>query len=112
MRFANPELLWGLLAIPVLASFLYWAWKRKIYLITQFVPARLANDLTVGVSKSSAFKRSMLLCGASLLITLSLARPQWGYEEIETSRRGLDILLAVDLSTPDGIIRRNVFRRR
>ena len=38
MRFANPQLIWLLLVtVPLLAWFLWWAWRRKQALVAQFV---------------------------------------------------------------------------
>lgn len=98
MRFALPSLLWLLLLVPLLAGFLGWAWHTKQRLIAQFVQSRLLAQLTVGVSKTRQKVRLVLLVVAVTLVTLALARPQWGFSWEEVSQNGLDIVVAIDTS--------------
>jgi Ca-activated chloride channel family protein len=99
MRFGNPPMLW-LLALTglLLAWFLHWAWHKRQKLIAQFVQSRLLAQLTVGVAKRRQQLRLGLLGLAALLALLALARPQFGFAWEEVTRRGLDILVAVDTS--------------
>ena len=51
MNFANPHMLWLLLAIPpALLAFFWWAGRTRQRLLTQFIQARLLPTLTVGIS--------------------------------------------------------------
>ena len=81
MRFAHPQLLW-LLAITValLAWFLWWAWRKKHSLVTQFVQSRLLSQLTIGVSAARQKLRLVLIVFAVACALLALARPQWGFD--------------------------------
>jgi Ca-activated chloride channel family protein len=99
MRFANPQMLWLLLAaLPLLTWFLWWAWRRKQSLVSQFVQSRLLAQLTVGVSQLRQKVRLALLVSAVGCVILALARPQWGYDSETARRRGLDIVVAIDTS--------------
>jgi Ca-activated chloride channel homolog len=99
MRFANPNMLWLMLvALPLLIYFLWWAWRKKQLLISQFVQSRLLAHLTVGVSKGRQKARMALVAAAVSLVFLALARPQWGTEFEEVHHRGLDIMVAIDTS--------------
>src|SRR6266540_181004 len=99
MRFANPQMLWLLLAaVPLLAWFLWRAWRIKQTLITRFVQSRLLAQLTVGVSALRQKIRLVLLVTAVGFAILALARPQWGFKEEEAKQRGLDIVVAIDTS--------------
>lgn len=98
MKFALPQLLWLLLLLPLLATFLVWAWRAKEKLIAQFVQSRLLAQLTVGVSKTRQKVRLALLVSAVGLTVLALARPQWGFSWEEVSQKGLDIVVAIDTS--------------
>jgi Ca-activated chloride channel family protein len=99
MRFEHPQLLWLLLpALPGLAAFFWWAWRKKRHLISQFVQSRLLAHLTVGVSARRQKLRMSLMVAAVALLILVLARPQWGFEWEEARQRGLDIVIAIDTS--------------
>src|SRR5512143_1424090 len=99
MRFEHPEVLWFLLlALPALAAFFWWAWRKKRQLIAQFVQSRLLAHLTVGVSATRQKIRLGLLVASVGLLILVLARPQWGYDWEEARQRGLDIVVAIDTS--------------
>ena len=51
MRFAYSYLLWLLLVVPpALAIFFWWAWRKRQWLMTQFIQARLLPALTIGLS--------------------------------------------------------------
>ncbi|MDB6015567.1 MAG: Mg-chelatase subunit ChlD [Pedosphaera sp.] len=98
-NFAAPQMLWLLLiVIPPLVLFLWWAWRKREQLITQFISARLLGTLKVGVSPSRQKLRLVLLVAAVALLIISLARPQWGFTMEEAKQRGLDIIIAIDTS--------------
>ncbi|HUD46316.1 MAG TPA: VWA domain-containing protein [Candidatus Baltobacteraceae bacterium] len=99
MRFAQPQVLWVLLAaVPALIGFLYWSWRAKQKMILQFVRPRLLSGLTVGVSPGRQKFRLGLLVVAVAGILLALARPQWGFAWEEARFQGLDIIVAIDTS--------------
>jgi len=51
MNFANPHMLWLLLAIPpALVAFFWWSARARQRLLTQFIQARLLPTLTDGNS--------------------------------------------------------------
>ncbi len=99
MRFAQPQVLWVLLAVvPALIVFFYWSWRVKQKLILQFVQSRLLSGLTVGVSPRRQKLRLALLVVAVAGVLLALARPQWGFAWEEAKFQGLDIIVAIDTS--------------
>lgn len=99
MRYAHPSVLWMLAGgIPVLAGFLWWAWRKKRRLIAAFVPPRLQHALTIGVSPGrTALRASLWVLGIAALL-LALARPRWGTAAVEVRQRGLDVIVAIDTS--------------
>jgi Ca-activated chloride channel family protein len=99
MTFANPHLLWLLLAIPpALLAFFWWAGRTRQRLLTQFIQARLLPVLTVGISARRQKVRVGCLVLAVVCLILALARPQWGFDWQEMKQRGLDIVVAIDTS--------------
>lgn len=99
MRFANSQMFWLLFTlVPALILFLWWAWRKKQQLVTQFISARLLGHLKVGVSPSRQKARMALIVVSVVCVVLALARPQWGMSKEEARQRGLDIVVAIDTS--------------
>lgn len=92
-------MLWLLLfALPPLVLFQWWAWRKRNWLVAQFVRSRLLAHLTVGVSRTRQKIRVALLVAAVACLILALARPQWGFAWEEAKQRGRDIIVAIDTS--------------
>jgi Ca-activated chloride channel family protein len=91
MNWAAPEFAWLLLlALPL--AYLIWRerdWRRQ---------ARLA----LGAPAPEHFRRQRLVAAlrvsALLLMVVALCRPQWGEVVVRQESRGLDILIALDVS--------------
>jgi Ca-activated chloride channel family protein len=99
LTFANPNMLWLLLAVPpALLGFFWWAGRTRQRLLTQFIQARLLPTLTVGISARRQKIRAGCLVLAVICLIVALARPQWGFDWQEMRLRGLDIVVAVDTS--------------
>ncbi len=99
MRFANPQLLWFLLVIPpALIAFLWWSWRTRQQLMTQFIQTRLLPVLTVGISPTRQKIRLACLVASVVCLIVALARPQLGFDWEEVKQRGLDVIVAIDTS--------------
>ena len=98
MTFGNPFWLWGLLVLPALAFFFARAEQRGADRLRQFVAARLLPQLAGTVNRGRRVFRFILLLLVLALVLASLARPRWGYAFDEVKRKGLDLILAVDVS--------------
>ena len=98
MTFGSPNWLWALLALPALAFFFARAEQLGAEKLTKFVAARLLPQLAGTVNRGRRIFRFLLLLLVLGLVVVSLARPRWGYAYDEVKRKGLDLLLAVDVS--------------
>ena len=106
MSFANP--LW-LLAGAVACLGVVCSWRRydarQQIALGQFVSAHLRVSLTRSVSSARRLVKRGVLLGAIALLFIALAGPQLGYQWTQVTRRGNDIIFAVDTSrsmlTPD-----------
>ncbi len=106
MNFAHPAyLLAGMLA----CGLLIFVWRRhdarqRDALETLLAPHLLAN-LTASVSRPRRVGQRVLFAAAIALLFIALAAPQGGFRWEQTTRRGNDIMFAVDTSrsmlTPD-----------
>lgn len=92
---AAPQALLALLALPALA----WAVRRAD-------ARRRDGDAAYGGSealrrgRSPARRRAQtaLLFAALALVAMAVARPRWGSEDVQVSRSGIDIAIALDIS--------------
>jgi Ca-activated chloride channel family protein len=98
MRFEDPQLLWLALLAPLLALFFAWALWRKAVLLRRFADPAMLRRLTAGTSLARQILKMLLLLGTVLLLALALARPQWGSKMELVQRKGLDVVVAVDVS--------------
>lgn len=97
-RFANPEILWLLAALPLLIA-AYWLYtRRNRRRLREFGDAALMEALMPHASHiRPAVKFSLLLLTLTLLI-LAAARPQYGQREQTIKRQGIEVMIALDIS--------------
>ena len=94
-----PLWLWGLLALPVLAGLFLWAEHHAHRRLERLIQnPKLRRQLTGAASVGRRRLRYVLLLAGLAGLTVAMAEPRKGYEMRETHRRGLDLILAVDVS--------------
>jgi len=98
MRFARPEFLWLLLLAPALAGGLAVSLARRRRALRAFAQAPFDNHLSTAAGPAVQATRFALLVGAALFLLLAVARPQWGTSLEQVTRRGVDVMLAIDIS--------------
>lgn len=98
MRFAEPGMLWLLLAAPALALFIALAARRRAALLRRFAEPVLLPRLGASGAPARRWTRAALAVASVALLALALARPQWGSRIELVQRKGLDIVIAVDVS--------------
>ncbi len=98
MKFANLHYLWSLIIIPLLIFFYIWGFKRKKKLIELFLGKDLKERLLQGFSPGRQKLKAVLLIFAVFFCILALIRPKWGFHWEEVNRRGVDIIVALDVS--------------
>ena len=97
LRFANPELLWLLLAIPIVALWYWWRF-RKYYLELRLPSLAFAEAITTTRAKMRWVVPVSRIVSYSLLV-LALARPQKEIHRERIDGEGIDIVLAIDISS-------------
>jgi Ca-activated chloride channel family protein len=95
IRFEYPWLLLGLLLLPAL---LLWRWRRPRTRPAAVLWGTVAALPKPGVTAWLLFGVRALPWLALALALLALARPQQGLQQSEIDSRGVDIVLAIDLS--------------
>src|SRR5262245_51746645 len=97
-EFGQPIWLWGLFVLPALAFCFARAEQVGTEKLRRFVAARLLPQLAGTVNRKRRVVRFLLLLLVLALVIVSLARPRWGYVFDEVKRKGLDLILAIDVS--------------
>ena len=97
-RFADPEYLYLLLLIPLL---IYWYWKRRAKGSGNIRFSDIHVIKRVGKTAKQRLRHSLFLLRLLFisLIILAFARPQSGSQMRETTTEGVDIILALDVSS-------------
>jgi len=98
MRFAAPDYLWLLALVPVLAGLLLLAAWRRGRALDRIGDTALVRRLASSVSAERRVIKAVLLVVAAVFLVLALARPQWGARLETVTRRGIDVIVAVDTS--------------
>lgn len=98
MRFGSIQWLWGLVLIPILLGYLIWTLRQRARLASRFAEPGLWKKLAGEVSAKYTRWKPVLFIAAVALIIVALAGPQWGARAVMLQRRGLDIVVALDVS--------------
>jgi len=97
-RFAAPEYLFLLILIPVLiGTFIYYRIQKHRNKIKFGDPA-LLSPLMPNVSKYRPSVKFILQMAAIAMLTVVLARPQFGTKAEEVKRQGIEVMVALDIS--------------
>ena len=98
MVFAEPQWLFALLALPLVAALEAWANGRDHARVARLVARPLWSRVLERRSpRWRPLRLGLLLLGAAGLV-LALDRPQWGIVREKVEREGVDVVLALDTS--------------
>ena len=99
IRFASSGLLlwWLLFPIMALAIGLILAHRRTV--LERLGTVVMIRRLSASAGLERPVIKAVLVLVAGFLLVLALARPQWGRIVEPVTRRGVDVVVAVDLST-------------
>jgi Ca-activated chloride channel family protein len=97
-RFANIEMLWWLITIPVFVMAYIIYTKRKQRQLAEFGDPELLAQLMPDASKVRPIWKFSLLIVALILLIVAAARPQYGQKEKTVKRQGIEVMVALDIS--------------
>lgn len=98
MRFAAPHMFWLLASLPLLAAFFAYAYRKKRNTLRRFAQVEMLKRMSESVSQRRQLLKSGLILLAAFFAVLALARPQFGTKMELMKRKGLDVVVAVDVS--------------
>jgi Ca-activated chloride channel homolog len=97
-RFANPEYLYILLVIPVIFGLYMLSSIIRKRQLSEFGNIELIRQLMPGVSFRRGWIKLVIFLMAYALLVIGLARPQFGSKLTETKRKGIELIIALDVS--------------
>ncbi len=90
--FAALAILVGVILFRVITT------RRSTQLLNQLVASRLKEQLLGSVHRGRRATKFWFYIAGLALVIVALARPQMGFQETTATRRGLDVMFAIDTS--------------
>ncbi len=97
-RFANPEFLYLLLLLPVMALLFIFEIYRRKRAIRKLGELKLVNDLLPELSSARPFIKFIFMMFAVMSAIIMLARPQFGSKIEDVKKQGVEVIIALDVS--------------
>lgn len=97
-KFANPEYLYLLALVPVLVALHMVSNIRRRHKLAEYGDADLIHRLMPDVSEGRPNLKFWLLFAAYALSCILLARPQFGSKQETVTRKGIETVIALDIS--------------
>lgn len=98
MRFANPEYFYLLILIPLFVAVYYISGRQRLKRLREYGDTELLKELMPDVSAYRPGVKFTLSLIAMALLTVVLARPQFGSKMETVTRQGIETVIALDIS--------------
>ncbi len=98
MRIEHMEYLIGLGLVPIGLLLFVWAWRKRKQLIARLGDKSLVQQLIPEQSNKRYLLKFLLTAMALVLLVVGLANPQIGSKKEKVKRKGVDVVIALDLS--------------
>ena len=99
LSFGQPLFLYMLAALPLAAAMVAWSARRRRADLDRIGSAHLVEQLHATVNLRGRRARTVLWFVSLTLVLVALARPQWGMELQTVEQRGVQLMVALDIST-------------
>lgn len=98
MRFAHPEALLLLALVPLMLLGGWLLRRRARQRLARLLPSAEQQEALNTARPGGVVSRQVLLALAVMFLVVAAARPQFGFDYVEVQRRGIDVVLAIDVS--------------
>lgn len=99
MKFALPWVLTAAALVPLLAVLLHrWSENRALRKLAAVIAPRLREQLLRSVDFVKRWRKLALIAAGLASLLIAIARPQFGFQQMEVERGSVDFLIALDLS--------------
>jgi Ca-activated chloride channel family protein len=99
MDFAQPTYLYLLVLVPLSALLLAWAARRKQVDVARLGTPTLIASLSASASQKRRRWKTALWFVALVALAVALARPRWGTQVHVTVQQGVQVMVALDVSS-------------
>lgn len=97
-RFENPAFLYLLIIIPVIIVIRLLEMRKRKLKLKKFGDLSLLKQLMPDVSSSRKLLKFWLMIAALALLIVMLARPQMGTKISQEKRKGIEVIISLDIS--------------
>ena len=97
-RFANPEYFWGLVIVPILILFYVLSRVARKRALNKFGKEEIISYLMPYSSNSRPAIKFAILMLALVFFIIGIARPQFGSKLKTEKRKGVELVIALDVS--------------
>lgn len=97
-RFENPAFLYLLIIIPVIIVIRLLEMRKRKLKLKKFGDLSLLKQLMPDVSSSRKSLKFWLMVAALALLIVMLARPQMGTKTSQEKRKGIEVIISLDIS--------------
>jgi Ca-activated chloride channel homolog len=98
MRFGSPHYFWLLLCVPLFIGLFIYVYQRKLAALQRFASLPLMKKLSPQDMGSRHVVRWVLFLLFFLFAVLALTRPRFGVKMEIVERKGIDVMVALDIS--------------
>ncbi|MBC8527042.1 MAG: VWA domain-containing protein [Candidatus Cloacimonetes bacterium] len=98
MHFGNPNFLIFLLIIPIIIFVIYLSRKKRQKLLFRFSSEYMQKRLILNRSQSARVAKNVFFIISLIFLLVAASRPRWGKELQIFEEKGLDIVVAIDVS--------------
>ena len=98
MHFGNSIFLVFLIIIPIIIILMYFSSKKRKKLLLRFFSLKMQKKLLLNISHISRTFKNILLIIILVFLIFAAAQPQWGKKLQILEEKGLDIIVAIDVS--------------
>ena len=98
MRFGSPEYFWFFTLLPVFIAFFIWAYQYKRSALAKFASLRLIKKLSPETGVNRQVLKWIMFSVFFFFLVWALVRPQFGIITQKMERKGVDVIVALDIS--------------
>ncbi len=98
MRFAEPTFFYLLFLIPVFIGLFIYAWQRRQAALSRFASLDLIRRMGPGDILNQWIIKVIIFLFAYFFLIIALTRPQFGVKAEMAERKGVDVMVALDIS--------------
>ena len=98
IHFQHPDILYLLIAVPLVAALWVWLEYRKSRKLREFADSQMFGRLIPDRSKARPVIKMTLILLAAALLVVTWANPQVGSKMVQGDQKGSDVAICLDVS--------------